>query len=93
MAPSAGGPASGEIAALIERDFGSFDKLKEEFSNAATVRSVHTNIHIIPQECSAILRVLADCVWQRMGLDRLGYARRCTEAEGGGNRQPGQPCI
>jgi Fe-Mn family superoxide dismutase len=36
MAPSAGGPASGEIAALIERDFGSFDKLKEEFSNAAT---------------------------------------------------------
>lgn len=36
MAPGAGGPATGEVAAAIDRDFGSFDKLKEEFSAAAT---------------------------------------------------------
>jgi Fe-Mn family superoxide dismutase len=36
MAPKAGGPATGVVAELIDRDFGSFAKFKEAFSAAAT---------------------------------------------------------
>ena len=35
MSPSGGGKPSGELLAAIERDFGSFDTFKEQFSNAA----------------------------------------------------------
>lgn len=35
MSPKGGGKPSGEIATAIDRDFGSFDKFKEEFSKAA----------------------------------------------------------
>jgi Fe-Mn family superoxide dismutase len=36
MSPSGGGEPTGELAALIRRDFGSFGDLKERFSQAAT---------------------------------------------------------
>lgn len=38
MAPNAGGEPKGEIKAALEKDFGSFDKFKEEFSSAALNR-------------------------------------------------------
>ncbi|WP_026999807.1 superoxide dismutase [Eisenibacter elegans] len=38
MSPNGGGSPSGELAAAIDRDFGSFEKFKEAFSAAATTR-------------------------------------------------------
>lgn len=38
MAPDAGGNPTGDVAAAIDSAFGSFDKFKEEFSNAAATR-------------------------------------------------------
>jgi Fe-Mn family superoxide dismutase len=38
MKPQGGGKPTGELLAAIERDFGSFDKFKEEFSNAAATQ-------------------------------------------------------
>ncbi len=38
MAPNAGGAPSGELAAAIDRDFGSFDAFKEKFSTAGATR-------------------------------------------------------
>ena len=38
LKPSGGGAPSGDLAAKIDKDFGSFDKFKEEFSNAATTQ-------------------------------------------------------
>lgn len=38
MGPSGGGEPKGDLADAIKRDFGSFDKFKEEFSNAAATR-------------------------------------------------------
>lgn len=35
LAANAGGAPKGDLAAAIDRDFGSFDKFKEEFSNCA----------------------------------------------------------
>ncbi|MFY1826823.1 superoxide dismutase [Myxococcus fulvus] len=38
MKPKGGGLPTGELLAAINRDFGSFDKFKEEFSTAATTQ-------------------------------------------------------
>jgi len=38
MGPNGGGTPSGELASAIDSAFGSFDKFKEEFSNAAATR-------------------------------------------------------
>ena len=38
MKPKGGGAPTGDLLAAINRDFGSFDKLKEEFSNAAATQ-------------------------------------------------------
>ena len=38
MSPNGGGNPSGDLAAAIDRDFGSFDAFKEEFSKAAATR-------------------------------------------------------
>ncbi|MEH2275246.1 MAG: superoxide dismutase [Nostoc sp.] len=38
LKPAGGGAPTGEVAAKINKDFGSFDKFKEEFSNAATTQ-------------------------------------------------------
>jgi superoxide dismutase, Fe-Mn family len=38
LSPNGGGTPTGELAARIEKDFGSFDKFKEEFSNAAATQ-------------------------------------------------------
>lgn len=38
MKPKGGGQPSGELAQAITRDFGSFDKFKEQFSNAGITR-------------------------------------------------------
>jgi Fe-Mn family superoxide dismutase len=38
MAPNAGGSPAGELAAAIERDFGSFETFKEKFSTAGATR-------------------------------------------------------
>ncbi len=38
MSPNGGGQPTGELAAAIDKAFGSFDKFKEEFSNAAATR-------------------------------------------------------
>jgi Fe-Mn family superoxide dismutase len=38
MSPDGGGTPSGELASAIDKKFGSFDKFKEEFSNAAATR-------------------------------------------------------
>ncbi|WP_078014408.1 superoxide dismutase [Hymenobacter sp. CRA2] len=38
LAQRGGGPPTGELAAAITKDFGSFDKFKEEFTKAATGR-------------------------------------------------------
>jgi len=38
MGPNGGGTPSGELAGAIDSVFGSFDKFKEEFSNAAATR-------------------------------------------------------
>ncbi|MCE9671693.1 superoxide dismutase [Myxococcus stipitatus] len=38
MKPNGGGAPTGDLAAAIQRDFGSFDKFKEEFSNAAATQ-------------------------------------------------------
>jgi Fe-Mn family superoxide dismutase len=38
MKPNGGGQPSGELADAIKRDFGSFEKLSEEFSNAAATQ-------------------------------------------------------
>lgn len=38
MSPNGGGQASGALASAIEQKFGSFDKFKEEFNNAAATR-------------------------------------------------------
>ena len=38
MKPQGGGLPSGDLAAAIDRDFGSFDKFKEEFATAATTQ-------------------------------------------------------
>ncbi len=38
MKPGGGGAPTGELAARIDQDFGSFDKFKEEFSNAAATQ-------------------------------------------------------
>ena len=38
MKPKGGGQPSGELAGAIDRDFGSFDKFKEQFSNAGVTR-------------------------------------------------------
>lgn len=38
MSPDGGGKPGGELAAAIDKSFGSFDKFKEEFDNAAATR-------------------------------------------------------
>ncbi len=38
LKPSGGGAPTGELAARIQKDFGSYDKFAEEFSNAATTQ-------------------------------------------------------
>lgn len=38
MSPDGGGKPSGDLAAAIDKDFGSFDAFKEEFNNAAATR-------------------------------------------------------
>ncbi|GCD79916.1 superoxide dismutase [Schleiferia thermophila] len=38
MAPNGGGTPSGELAAAIDSQFGSFDKMKEDFNKAAATR-------------------------------------------------------
>ncbi|MEH1830147.1 MAG: superoxide dismutase [Nostoc sp.] len=38
LKPGGGGAPTGELAAKIDQDFGSFDKFKEEFSNAAATQ-------------------------------------------------------
>ncbi|MCY7394290.1 MAG: superoxide dismutase [Leptolyngbyaceae cyanobacterium CAN_BIN12] len=38
LKPSGGGAPTGDLAAQIDKDFGSFDKFKEEFSAAATTQ-------------------------------------------------------
>lgn len=38
MSPNGGGNASGKVADMISKDFGSFEKFKEEFSNAAVTQ-------------------------------------------------------
>jgi Fe-Mn family superoxide dismutase len=38
MSPDGGGQPSGEVASAIDKKFGSFEKFKEEFSNAAATR-------------------------------------------------------
>ena len=38
MSPNGGGGPSGELAAAIDAEFGSFDSFKEQFSNAAATR-------------------------------------------------------
>jgi Fe-Mn family superoxide dismutase len=38
MGPNGGGTPSGDLADAISTEFGSFDKFKEEFTNAATTR-------------------------------------------------------
>ncbi len=38
MKPNGGGPPTGDLADAIKRDFGSFDKLKEDFSQAAATQ-------------------------------------------------------
>ena len=38
LSPKGGGKPSGELAAAIDRDFGSFDAFKEKFAQAATTR-------------------------------------------------------
>jgi len=38
MKPNGGGAPTGDLAAAIDRDFGSFDKFKEEFTAAATTQ-------------------------------------------------------
>ena len=38
MKPNGGGQPTGDLAQAITRDFGSFDKFKEEFSNAAATQ-------------------------------------------------------
>ncbi len=38
LSPKGGGAPSGELASAIEKKFGSFDKFKEEFANAAATR-------------------------------------------------------
>jgi len=38
LSPNGGGNPSGELAAAIDKKFGSFDKFKEEFANAAATR-------------------------------------------------------
>lgn len=38
MGPDGGGNPSGDLAAAIDKDFGSFDAFKEEFNNAAATR-------------------------------------------------------
>ncbi|MEH2138010.1 superoxide dismutase [Nostoc sp.] len=38
LKPQGGGTPTGELAAKIDKDFGSFDKFKEEFSNAAATQ-------------------------------------------------------
>ncbi|WP_416149360.1 superoxide dismutase [Salipaludibacillus sp. HK11] len=38
MSPDGGGSPTGELAAAIDKTFGSFDKFKEEFKNAALTR-------------------------------------------------------
>jgi superoxide dismutase, Fe-Mn family len=38
LKPAGGGTPNGDLAAKIDKDFGSFDKFKEEFSNAAATQ-------------------------------------------------------
>jgi Fe-Mn family superoxide dismutase len=38
MSPKGGGKPSGDLAAAIDKKFGSFDKFKEEFNNAGATR-------------------------------------------------------
>lgn len=38
LSPNGGGAPTGDLAARIDKDFGSFDKFKEEFSNAAATQ-------------------------------------------------------
>lgn len=38
MSPNGGGKPSGDLASAIDKKFGSFDKFKEEFANAAATR-------------------------------------------------------
>lgn len=38
MGPNGGGTPSGDLAAAIDKDFGSFDAFKEQFGNAAATR-------------------------------------------------------
>ena len=38
LSPNGGGQPSGDLAAAIDKKFGSFDKFKEEFANAAATR-------------------------------------------------------
>ncbi|RYG52517.1 hypothetical protein EON67_01065 [archaeon] len=83
MAPSAGGPAAGAVGEAIDATFGSFDKMKEEFSAAATVRAFVRRVHSARVRARPTRARARTRMWQHAHV-HAHPCRRCLAAAGRG---------
>jgi Fe-Mn family superoxide dismutase len=85
MTPNGGGNPEGELAAAIDRDFGSFENFKNAFANAAATQfgsgwawlcsdSGKLSVCSTPNQDNPLMDVTADCGTPILGLDVWEHA-------------------
>ncbi|TVQ75996.1 MAG: superoxide dismutase [Flavobacteriales bacterium] len=85
MTPNGGGNPEGELAAAIDRDFGSFENFKNAFANAAATQfgsgwawlccdNGKLSVCSTPNQDNPIMDVTADCGTPILGLDVWEHA-------------------
>jgi len=85
MTPNGGGNPEGELAAAIDRDFGSFENFKNAFANAAATQfgsgwawlcsdSGKLSVCSTPNQDNPLMDITADCGTPILGLDVWEHA-------------------
>lgn len=85
MTPNGGGNPEGELAAAIDRDFGSFENFKNAFANAAATQfgsgwawlcsdNGKLSVCSTPNQNNPLMDVTADCGTPILGLDVWEHA-------------------
>jgi hypothetical protein len=77
MKPGGGGKPTGKLAELIDRDFGSYDNFRKEFTTAALtgmIDMLQSTLLLLPlllllqQQQLIIIILLFDSIWFRLGM-------------------------